>query len=46
MVLSVCVHSSLATQAPASRISINQSDRYIPILREAADNLAMLAEDE
>ena len=39
-------YSSLAIQAPVSRLSIHQSDRYLPILREAADNLAMLAEDE
>ena len=39
-------YSSLAIQAPVSRLSIHQSDRYLPILREAAQNLAMLAEDE
>ncbi|HJP08114.1 MAG: IclR family transcriptional regulator [Proteobacteria bacterium] len=39
-------YSSLAIQAPVSRISIHQSDRYVPILREAANDLAMLAEDE
>ena len=39
-------YSSLAIQAPASRISINQSGRYVPLLREAADELAKLAEDE
>jgi DNA-binding IclR family transcriptional regulator len=39
-------YSSLAIQAPASRISINQSERYLPLLREAAKDLAMLAEDE
>ncbi len=39
-------YSSLAIQAPASRISINHSARYLPILREAANDLAMLAEDE
>ena len=39
-------YSSLAIQAPASRISINQSERYLPLLREAANGLAMLAEDE
>ncbi len=39
-------YSSLAIQAPASRISVNQSDRYLPLLREAAHDLAMLAEDE
>ncbi|MFT5115701.1 MAG: IclR family acetate operon transcriptional repressor [Parasphingorhabdus sp.] len=39
-------YSSLAIQAPASRISINQSERYLPLLREAANDLAMLAGDE
>ena len=39
-------YSSLAIQAPASRLSVHQSDRYLPLLREAADNLAMLAEDD
>ena len=39
-------YSSLSIQAPASRISINHSDRYLPILREAANDLAMLAEDD
>ena len=39
-------YSSLAIQAPVSRLSIHQSDRYLPLLREAADNLAMLAEDD
>jgi IclR family acetate operon transcriptional repressor len=39
-------YSSLAIQAPASRISINQSERYLPLLREAANDLAMLPEDE
>jgi len=39
-------YSSLAIQAPASRISINHSERYLPLLREAANDLAMLAEDE
>ena len=39
-------YSSLAIQAPASRISINQSERYLPLLREAANGLGMLADDE
>ena len=39
-------YSSLAIQAPASRISINHSERYLPLLREAANDLAKLAEDE
>ena len=39
-------YSSLAIQAPASRISSSHSERYLPMLREAAHNLALLAEDE
>ena len=39
-------YSSLAIQAPATRISINHSDRYLPILREAANELGKLAEDD
>ena len=39
-------YSSLAIQAPASRVSTNQSERYLPLLREAANDLAMLAENE
>jgi DNA-binding IclR family transcriptional regulator len=39
-------YSSLAIQAPASRISINHSERYLPLLREAATDLAKLAEDD
>jgi DNA-binding IclR family transcriptional regulator len=39
-------YSSLAIQAPASRVSINNSDRYLPLLREAARDLSVLAEDE
>lgn len=39
-------YSSLAIQAPASRISINHSGRYLPLLRDAANELAMLAEDD
>ncbi len=39
-------YSSLAIQAPVSRIAINHSERYLPVLREAANDLAMLAEDE
>ncbi len=39
-------YSSLAIQAPVSRISIDDSDRYIPLLREAAHDLALLAEED
>jgi len=37
-------YSSLAIQAPVSRISIENSDRYIPLLLEAAQDLSMLAD--
>ena len=37
-------YSSLAIQAPASRVSINDVEKYTPDLREAADELARLAE--
>ena len=39
-------YSSLAIQAPASRVSVKHTEHYLPILREAATELAMLAEDE
>jgi IclR family acetate operon transcriptional repressor len=39
-------YSSLAIQAPASRISVESSDRYIPLLREAAQELSRLANDD
>ena len=39
-------YSSLAIQAPVSRISIEDKERYLPFLRQAAKDLAMLAEDE
>ena len=39
-------YSSLAIQAPASRISIDSSDRYIPLLQEAAEELSRLADDD
>jgi len=39
-------YSALAIQAPVSRISIEESDRYVPILREAARDLSILADDE
>ena len=37
-------YSSLAIQAPVSRISIENSDRYVPLLLEAARELSMLAD--
>jgi DNA-binding IclR family transcriptional regulator len=39
-------YSSLAIQAPVSRISIDDSERYVPLLREAAHDLALLAEED
>ena len=39
-------YSSLAIQAPVSRISVDSSDRYIPLLREAAHELSLLAADD
>ncbi len=38
-------YSSLAIQAPVSRISVDSSDRYVPLLREAAQELSLLADD-
>ena len=39
-------YSSLAIQAPASRLSVEGSDRYVPLLREAAQELSRLADDD
>ncbi|MCG6888986.1 MAG: IclR family transcriptional regulator [Gammaproteobacteria bacterium] len=39
-------YSSLAIQAPVSRISADNSDRYLPLLREAAQELSLLAGDD
>ncbi|MDH3387853.1 MAG: IclR family transcriptional regulator [Gammaproteobacteria bacterium] len=39
-------YSSLAIQAPVSRISIDDSDRYLPLLREAARDLSTLADED
>jgi IclR family acetate operon transcriptional repressor len=39
-------YSSLAIQAPVSRISADNSDRYLPLLREAAHELSVLAADD
>ena len=38
-------YSSLAIQAPVSRIAIDSKHQYVPLLREAAKELSMLAED-
>ena len=39
-------YSSLAIQAPVSRISVDSSDRYLPLLQEAAQELSLLANDD
>jgi DNA-binding IclR family transcriptional regulator len=39
-------YSSLAIQAPAARLSLEDSDRYIPLLREAARDLSLLADED
>jgi len=39
-------YSSLAIQAPVTRISVESSDRYLPLLREAAQELSRLADDD
>lgn len=39
-------YSSLAIQAPTTRISVDNSEDYIPLLREAAQELSRLAEDD
>jgi IclR family transcriptional regulator, acetate operon repressor len=39
-------YSSLAIQAPTTRISIENSERYLPLLREAAQELSRLADDD
>ncbi len=38
-------YSSLSIQAPSARVSIEDHEKYIPRLREAAHDLAMLTED-
>jgi DNA-binding IclR family transcriptional regulator len=38
-------YSSLAIQAPISRVSVDDKDKYLPLLREAARDLSLLAED-
>lgn len=39
-------YSSLAIQAPVSRVSVDNSDRYLPLLRKAAQELSLLADDD
>ena len=39
-------YSSLAIQAPTTRVSVNDRDKYVPLLREAADGLARLTEEQ
>lgn len=39
-------YSSLAIQAPVSRVSIDDEKKYIPLLREAARDLSLLAEED
>jgi IclR family acetate operon transcriptional repressor len=38
-------YSSLAIQAPVSRISVENSEKYLPLLREAAQELSVLADN-
>jgi DNA-binding IclR family transcriptional regulator len=39
-------YSSLAIQAPVSRVSPEERDEYLPLLREAASDLSRLAEEK
>ena len=39
-------YSSLAIQAPVSRVSVDSSERYLPLLRKAAKELSRLADDD
>ena len=39
-------YSSLAIQAPSTRISVDDSERYIPLLQDAAAELSRLADDD
>lgn len=39
-------YNSLAIQAPISRVKAEDSERYIPLLREAARDLSLLAEED
>ncbi|UCH40724.1 MAG: IclR family transcriptional regulator [Gammaproteobacteria bacterium] len=38
-------YSSLAIQAPTTRVSVKDRDKYVPLLREAARDLSLLAEE-
>ena len=38
-------YSSLAIQAPTTRVSVDDREKYVPLLREAANDLARLTED-
>jgi IclR family acetate operon transcriptional repressor len=38
-------YSSLAIQAPVSRISVENSEKYLPLLRETAQELSVLADN-
>ncbi len=38
-------YSSLAIQAPTARVSVEDQDKYVPLLREAARDLARLTEE-
>ena len=38
-------YSSLAIQAPAARVSVEEQEKYVPLLQEAAHDLAILTED-
>ena len=38
-------YSSLAIQAPVYRVSYEDSHKYLPLLREAAEDLSSLTED-
>ena len=39
-------YSSLAIQAPVSRLSIDSTSRYLPLLHKAAQELSLLAEED
>ena len=39
-------YSSLAIQAPTARVTVADRDRYLPLLRQAADDLSKLADED